>query len=94
MKGNTITCINCNHTGQYVGDYIRCHNCKESLYVVMEAKKPKVVDIPDMMYLCYECDQHIEEDTLVVEERYVKRHDERRLGYRFYHERCKNVPAS
>lgn len=41
MKGNEVTCINCGHTGQYVGDYIICHNCKKSLYVKKEDNSDK-----------------------------------------------------
>lgn len=43
MKGTEVTCINCGHVGEYVGVYIRCHNCKGSLYVKSEAVSMKYI---------------------------------------------------
>lgn len=39
MEGNEVICINCNKTGRYIWDYIRCYGCGESLYIITEKRK-------------------------------------------------------
>lgn len=90
MKGTEVTCVNCNHTGQYVGGYIRCHNCHGSLYV--KSGKKRTIGrkkMSEVLYRCYNCNKQIEEDNLIVEETRLNK----MVKYKFFHEECKDVPA-
>ncbi len=44
----------------------------------------------EILYRCYTCNEQIEEDNLIVEETRLNK----MVSYKFFHEECKDVPAS